>query len=246
MPSVIKSRRVEQIDGVVVIPDNTPAPAGAPEEETAAKEETVDLSEQIEALLGQAREQAQREASEILAKAQAEREALLGQARQEAERLRDEAVENGYGAAKAELRGEIERCLQTVDEVLDELGRRQTDYLQRYCRELGSLAADVASKVLAKRIAADDTELVELVRRAVSSVKNAEWISVEVSDKLTGLVERLQEEFSSPSYGGRVEVAPRPMPPDGCVLRTPEGTVDASVPTQMGNLRAAFEQLLGG
>lgn len=247
MPSVIKSLRVEQLDGVVVIPDGTPPlpPVSEEEPEAAPQQETpAEVAARVEEMVAQARQTAQQQAAEILERARLQQEELLSRARQEAEQLKQQAREEGFGAAKAEMRQEIEDCMQQVADTMDQLQERQTFYMKRYQRELGSLAADVASKLIARRIAADETELVELVRRAVATVKNAEWISVEISDKLTELTGRLQEEFSSPAYGGRVEVTPRPMPADSCILQTPDGVVDASVPTQVENLRQAFADLL--
>ena len=61
--------------------------------------------------------------------------------------------------------------------------------------------------MLNMRIVRDDSEMIELVHQAVSSVKNADWNSVEVSDKMQALIERLETEFAQQAAGGpRVDV----------------------------------------
>lgn len=40
----------------------------------------------------------------------------------------------------------------------------------------------------------------------------------------------------------RLDVTAAELPPGGCVVHTPEGMVDASVDTQLGNLAALFQQ----
>ena len=72
--------------------------------------------------------------------------------------------------------------------------------------------------------------------------KNAEWISVEVSARLPGLVEELKTLLTGRPDLPRLDVTAAELPPGGCVVHTPEGMVDASVDTQLGNLAALFQQ----
>jgi flagellar biosynthesis/type III secretory pathway protein FliH len=131
-----------------------------------------------------------------------------------------------------------------VEQVLEEMRRDQEQYFRDYEKELKFLALEIAGKVLRKIVSENGAEMAELVKGAVSSIKNAEWIQVEVSDRLVTLVHQLRRDFASQEGNRRVEVVPKEeMPADSCVIRTPMGVLDASVPAQMENLRAVFEKL---
>ncbi len=84
--------------------------------------------------------------------------------------------------------------------------------------------------------------MVPLVREAVSTVKNADWISVEVSDQLPGLVEKLKQEFAA---WKSIQVSGIGLPVDGCFVNTPDGVVEASASVQLENLKILFEKSTG-
>ena len=172
-------------------------------------------------------------------------EALAPELAQETiEKETEQAAKEGRETAYEQMKASIDDCLQQVSSLLDDLQLRQRQFIQKYSDGLSMLAVDIAEKVLNMRIVRDDSEMIELVHQAVSSVKNADWISVEVSDKMQGLIERLETEFAQQAAGGpRVDVMAVDVPVGTCVLHTPEEVIDASVPVQIENVRELFGQI---
>lgn len=256
---VIKPGNAVCSDDVVLIADMPapPKPVAPPNQDNpealtpelaqeAIEEETVHTAEQEAELLSvrRARENAEEISQKILRHARQERDEILEKARADAAFLKEQAAKEGRETAYEQMKASIDDCLQQVSSLLDDLQLRQRQFIQKYSDGLSMLAVDIAEKVLNMRIARDDSEMIELVHQAVSSVKNADWISVEVSDKMQGLIERLETEFAQQAAGGpRVDVMAVDAPVGTCVLHTPEEVIDASVPVQIENVRELFGQI---
>lgn len=256
---VIKPGNAVCSDDVVLIADMPapPKPVAPPNQDNpealtpelaqeAIEEETVHTAEQEAELLSvrRARENAEEISQKILRHARQERDEILEKARADAAFLKEQAAKEGRETAYEQMKASIDDCLQQVSSLLDDLQLRQRQFIQKYSDGLSMLAVDIAEKVLSMRIARDDSEMIELVHQAVSSVKNADWISVEVSDKMQGLIERLETEFAQQAAGGpRVDVMAVDAPVGTCVLHTPEEVIDASVPVQIENVRELFGQI---
>lgn len=209
------------------------------QQELEEKEEAA--KRRIERLTREAKDQAEAMSQKILQSAKSERMRILDQAQADVGRIREDAYRQGREEGLKEKRVEIESKLRELDRLMEELTREQENFLQKYQEGLAALSLEIAQKVLDEAVMADDTLMRPLVRKAVSSVKNAEWISVEVSSRLPGLVEGLKKELVGRTDLPRVDVQGSDLPPGGCRVHTPEGMVDASVSTQLGNLKSLFD-----
>lgn len=204
------------------------------EKEKAAKK-------RLERLTREAKEQAEAMSQKILQSAKSESSRLMEQAKADVGRIREEAYKKGREEGLSEKRVEIESKLGELDRLMERLSQEQETFLRQYQEGLAALSLEIAQKVLDEAVMADDTLMRPLVRKAVSSVKNAEWISVEVSSALPGLVEGLKKELVGRPGMPRMDIQASELPPGGCRVHTPEGMVDASVSTQLGNLRSLFD-----
>ena len=253
MPKVIKYQGADMEEGLVHIPDHTPKPDGAvaddlvPDEIPPPEERLQEALEAFEGqrqqLFEQARAEAEAQAQEvshrILQNARNEREKLLEEARSEAGGIRQTARQEAYEQAIAEKREEIAAHLEQVNVLMQELREDQQQFLQQYEDGLFQLASDIAEKVLRASVSSNADLLRPLVKDAVLSVKNADWISVQISDQLPSLVEKLREDLSGhPSLRREVGIEMADLPPDSCIVYTPDGVVDASVSAQLTNLRS--------
>lgn len=243
LPKIIKPAKLVASEEVVRIPD-------APTVQPVAAEEPVPeiITEEVGAkgrsiLEEDAAERANDVGRKILQAARAERERMLEQAREEAGQIREQARQEAYQQALGEKRDEIAACLGQTQRLLDELQQEQEEFLLQYEKGLSGLALEIAEKVIGTSIREDTGLMAALVREAVSSVKNADWIGVQVSDRLPGLVEKLQQELSArQDLLHPVEVTASSLPEGSCIIHTPDGIVDASVSVQLDNLRSLFRQ----
>ena len=124
---------------------------------------------------------------------------------------------------------------------MERLSQDQDSFLRQYQEGLLGLSLEIAQKVLDEAVMSDASLMRPLVQKAVASVKNAEWISVEVSSRLPGLVEELKKELAGRPDLPRTDVMGAELPPGGCRVQTPEGILDASVDTQLTNLKNLVE-----
>lgn len=260
LPRIIKTARLDLSDEVFRIPDGPEGPPlspegeeSSPETDTAPRQEEPLSPEELERqreearlkrermMEEQSRQKAEELAQRILQSARTERERMLEQTQAEAARLREEARQAAYQAAYAEKEGELRGKLSELDRLMERLQQDQQDFLRQYREGLSGLALEIAQKLIDESIAAHQELMKPLVQKAVSAVKNAEWISVQVSDRLPGLAEELKKELAGRNGLPPVDVIAGDGPAGSCVVHTPEGILDASVSTQLENLRSLFE-----
>ena len=70
------------------------------------------------------------------------------------------------------------------------LQQRQQEFFETYENGLTTLSIEIAQKVLGSLIRQQETLLLPLVEQAMSTVKNEEWITVQVSEKMPVLVDQ--------------------------------------------------------
>lgn len=252
MLRVIKQGLVSCSDQVVKIPDFEPPiqeqHLQEEEEETVTvidEEEEAKKAARIAEELARQRaiEKAEELSEKIIQNARLEKDKILEQAYVEKDELLRQVQQSGYQDAYGQLKEQITNCLDQVETVLDEMQQRQREFIQQYEQDLRFLAVDIAEKVLRKHISENETEMVEMVKQAVSTVKSAEWISVEVSDKLPKLVEQLKTEFAVQAGEKKIEVSAQDTELGSCVLNMPGSIVDVSLSAQLDNLRDVFREL---
>lgn len=218
--------------------DNTEMPEDTLQEETAEEQEWRPEYAPIDAELKRIAEQ-QAEAI-LLDAAQRAQDSYLDTMRRaevDAAALREEAVQQGRTEG---IRAQVEHvrsCIAQVEQAVVRMESEQAAFQVEYEQKLKWLALEIASKVLAKKLDEDDTIMVELVRSAVSGADDAKSISVEISDSMPGLLQELQNCFVQ---NEAVEVRTVPAPAGTCRVETAEGVVDASVYTQIENLKDYF------
>ena len=142
----------------------------------------------------------------------------LAQARAEAEQLREAARAEGFAAGHAEAMASLEPAL-----------------------------AALAEKVLAGAVAVDPERVVESVRGALRGLVERERVTVLVNPDDLELVQGAIDGLRA-SLGGIehcVVEAERRVRRGGCVVRTPEGDVDAGIDTKLARAREVVEQQLG-
>lgn len=207
----------------------------------APEREARGRAEQLAAEAEAARQEMEELSRRILKSAGDEAAKITQAAQEKAEALRAAAQAEGYRDARAEKEQELAEHIERVDRTLAELAERQERFFADYNRELESLAISVAEKILADAIEADPTRMAKLVMQAVGSAKTDDWVTVEVSDQLPGLVEYLKREYAETLSKRQIEFAQEDLPRGACVIQTAAGITDASIATQLGNLREMIQ-----
>lgn len=165
---------------------------------------------------------------------------LSGIYKRELEELSASVAENAYFDALNKKKGELRDCISSVQNMMDELTRKHNEFIEQYTSELKYMAVDIAEKLMFEKIGEDDAILHRLVLQSVNSVKNAEWLRVELSERLVGLVDFMKKELEKPEYKGRAHVFPIAGTDDVCRVTTEDGTIVSTIGVQTNNLRKAF------
>ena len=215
-----------------------PTPEPEPEKEPSA----VDFAQiQAEAILADAR----REAQSILEKAVEEAQAEL-------EQLRKIANEDGYNMgfsqglaegrrqAQTELEEKAAAQEQEIQTFLKEAVRARDEILDESKEGLKELALAIAEKVIRISLKSSGGVLVRMIESATAKRRRCKWVQVYIADcdaraaaetipELTQALSRLSE---------RVRIIPMADDESGtCIIEMPDEIIDASVSTQLDNLR---------
>lgn len=170
--------------------------------------------------------------------AEARKEEILAKAYFDAEQIRKKADEEGRRQGFITVMSETKEIATSVEQAVARFEGERAGFETEYEDQIRWLAFEIAAKVLAKKVSQDDTEMLAMVEKAVRSVQNEPWVRVEVAQEMTRLIGRLMELFDSQA---NIEVNAVPAEPGSVKIETPSGVVDASLRTQLENLRQYFE-----
>jgi flagellar biosynthesis/type III secretory pathway protein FliH len=171
----------------------------------------------------------------------------LAQAREDAEQLREAARAEGFAAGHAEAMASLQPALEALGAAVQGMHDAQLEAGERLERQAVELGFALAEKVLAGALAVEPERVIESVRGALRGLLERERVTVLVNPDDLELVMGAMDELRG-SLGGIehcVVEAERRVRRGGCVVRTPEGDVDAGIDTKLARAREVVEQQLG-
>lgn len=196
-----------------------------------------ELSAQI---IAQATTEASRLIEEGHAKAQEEYQNAMRRAQEQISADCKAGRAQGYAEALKEHSAAIKKCVQEVEAAICRIESAQAAFITGYESDLKWTALEIAQKILADTIKADETRLIPLVIAALRSVKSSPWMTVELSENAAGVLSELQEQLKAETFAGKVDFKLIPAPADTCVIETTDKFFDASISQQIENLKAYF------
>ena len=230
--------------------------AEEPEEEVPAPEETPEPAVPENDPIDFARIQAEN----IVKDAEAQAEEILRKAREEAEAQREAAREQGrqegYEAGFGEGRQQgvskaMEDAAKEKENLETEFGRRVeafsksaeralTHQLNDNLKGMRDLAIAVAEKVVCISLRSSSEVIAKMIQTAVDKQKRREWVHIYISEGdakgMTSLPPALASALSELS--DHVRIIPMADDESGtCIVEFPDEIIDASVSTQLQNIR---------
>ena len=235
-----------------------------PEEETSPPEE--ETAEEAEEGEEQAREEegaaasilsfAQVQAEEIRAQARRDAEAILEdsrrQAAQEAEAAMAQAREEGYrqgyadGMSKAQIEGkaameeQLRRQEAEIKEFLERATQAREDLLEQTQSELCDLSVAVAEKIIHVSLKSSRDVILKMIQMATDRLKRREWVHIYVGGCTAKELAQITPELTTTLAGLSDHIKLIPMANDEsgtCIIEMPDEIIDASVSTQLGNIK---------
>lgn len=217
--------------------------AAQPKPEPEQQEPTpIDFAQvQANAILQDARE----EAEAFRAKALGELEKELDELR---ERAKKEGYELGYVQGIAEGRLEAQRELdekaaaqeKEISAFLKDAVRARDQLLEDSKQDLKELALAIAEKVIRVSLKSSGDILIRMIESATAKRRRCEWVQIYIADcdarASANTVPELAEALSRLS--DRVRIIPMADDESGtCIIEMPDEILDVSVSTQLDNLR---------
>ena len=204
---------------------------------------------QAELLLRQAREEAEQILADARAAAKEEQESIRAGAR-------DEGYREGYaqGIAKAmddAARDREETAKRLEDEVqafLEKADMAREEMIQQSRDELLDLCIAVAEKVVRVSLKSSSEVIVRMIQTATERLKRQEWVHIYISGCDTKGMARISPALTTAlgALSQHIKIIPMGDDEGGtCIVETPEEIIDASVSTQMSNIRDLLRDQMG-
>ena len=228
-------------------PEEQPEPEPPPEPQRETPVHYAQL--QAELILNQAREEAQ----QILEQA---REQALQEQDEIRAGARDEGYRDGYaqGIAKAmddsvrDREATAARLEKEVQAFLEKASLAREEMLLQTRDELLELCLSVAEKVVRVSLKSSSEVIVRMIQTATERMKRQEWVHIYISGCDSRQLAQISPALTSSLGALSQHIKIIPMGDDEigtCIVETPEEIADASVSTQMSNIRDVLHDQMG-
>lgn len=204
---------------------------------------------QAELILGQAREDAERILEQVRANARLESEVIQAGAR-------DEGYREGYAQGIAQAMDDAVRDRETVavrlegqvQEFLEKVSQSRDELIRQTQEELLDLCIAVAEKVVRISLKSSGEVMARMIQSATERMKRQEWVHIYISGCDTRGIAQLTPTLTTAlgALSQHIKIVPMGDDEGGtCIIETPEEIIDASVSTQLSNIRDLLSDRMG-
>lgn len=204
---------------------------------------------QAELILKQAREEAEQVLAEARAAAKAEQEEIRMGAR-------DEGYREGYAQGTARAMEDAQRDMEAtaarlekdVQAFLEKANMARDEVLRQSQDELLDLCIAIAEKVVRVSLKSSSEVIVRMIQTATERLKRQEWVHIYISGCDTRGLAQISPALTTAlgALSQHVKIIPMGDDEGGtCIVETPEEIIDASVSTQMTNIRDLLRDQMG-
>lgn len=214
----------------------------AEEENVSEARTTIDYANiQAEAIMHDAHREADQFLEQAKAQAQAEAERIYQEAKEAGFR---DGYEDGLTQAEAEIaRRQEEEAAKLAGEVtqfLEKASAAVDQQMDKNMDDLKDLAIAVAEKVISVSLRSSTDIIARMVQTALDKRKHREWVYIYIAESDVRRMGQIPSSLMSAVSGlsDRVRIIPMADDESGtCVIEMPEEIIDASVSTQLSNIR---------
>jgi len=176
----------------------------------------------------------------ILQSAQEKAQEIVAAAMTEMEQLRQQASRESAAAARAQAMQELMPSLAAFASAGQSLIACEEQLISRYTAQIVALALEIAEKVIGKAVDADAEIVAAVLERAKHEAVDAKQLRIWLNPVDHRVLSELRPELvKTGCQGGRtIEiVAAEEIARGGCRLETESGFVDATMATQLDEIR---------
>lgn len=191
-------------------------------------------------------ETARHEAEKIIINANEKSDNIIIEGKTRLKQIEEEAFQKGWQQGLAEGGEEArENHAGLLDEAREKLAdavKEREKIILRAEDEIAQLAVAVARKIIFREMLADPSIVGDIVQEAIRKVTDREEITVRVHPADLDFVLGRQDDYTRNIKGIRKLkiLADNTMSPGGCVIETPNGTVDARIESQLSEIEQSL------
>lgn len=220
--------------------------------ETEAQAIIQDAEEMAQQILAEA----SRQAEEIREQTKAEIQQWWQDKELEAQSMAQSALEEaknqgflqGVDEGKMAARAEEEQNIQLARDILAEGYRTKEAIINQAEPFLVELSIEIARKIIGDELSTAPDKIVEMVKKVVRRSRVHGQITISVNHRYYQFVEEHRAQFLA-LLDGQAELAIYPdytVQDEGCVIRTPFGSVDARIDTQLEEIKQVLMEIARG
>lgn len=207
------------------------------EEEKDAKEQYEELLEAEKKIVAEAEEQAKR----ILDDAHKQADILRQKAFTEGH---EEGVEAGFKKAHDEQRElldqEIRQLQANASEVMRSISIEKTKLLEQYVDDLKKISLAIAEKIIQTSLQSSGDIVKRMILAATDKITKKQWAKIYITKCETGISMEVDAEFldALSKLSDNIKIITMDNGEEGtCIIELPDEIIDASVSTQLENIK---------
>jgi flagellar biosynthesis/type III secretory pathway protein FliH len=176
----------------------------------------------------------------LLLRAHESAEKLISSAQAEADSIREQSRLEGAARARDEAKQEALPAAMAFANAGQALIVFEQQMIARYTPEMVRLALEIAEKIVHKAVAAEPEIVAAVLERACQEVAEARRLRIRLHPQDCELLAEIRPDLLTPGHdAGRViDVVPdEELSRGGCRIETEMGVIDATLPTQIAEIR---------
>jgi len=152
----------------------------------------------------------------------------------------EEGYEIEFQKINIDLSKENEIKVIELNSMLKIVEVQKQNIISKYESEIGKLSIDIAEKILKQKFDLKDNTISKIIKSVIKDYKNVEWVKIYISSN--DEVEKIEadklliDELRKISNDVKIEAA-NDLSEGSCIIETPDSIVDASIDTQLNNLK---------
>lgn len=155
------------------------------------------------------------------------------------EAAREKGVLEGRQQGLNEQRELIEQLLTSFEEAILAVDKRHESFLSEWETELRWLALQISRKALDRLVTENELAMEDMILVAVDTVRDAEWIDIELSSGCTKLIGRLKQIFAGVNS---ISVDAVDLPYREARICTNSGILEVSIEQRLSNIERYFRR----
>lgn len=177
--------------------------------------------------------------------AQKQAQQILSQAKAQAENLKNSAHEEGYEQGKSEALNQLRNHIQDALKLIDQANVERKKIVEQSSKDILELSIQMAAQITHSEISTRPEVLMNILQEAANKISDRDQVTLKVSQADFEFLKSKREQVEDLIDGVKKLniVADKKVGPGGVIIETQMGYVDARLETKMSVIQEAFAQI---